>query len=310
MKNRYVLTHDRAARAVIVAGVLMFTSCYPERHATFVGREHLDTVNAVKAPTKVFLSDASVALFPQGFQLKEDVLQGQGWRFPTTGIVKSIPLENLPRESSRIPKDSAIAMTYFEEVVTGGRGFASFFHVLTGAALTPLSIYCLSDPKACFGSCPTVYTGSGDSWSFEAELFSYSISKLLERADLDRLGQQRSSGSAFTLRVANEALETHHINLVNLVAVRHPLGTMAFPTPDAGVVAVRDLREPWSAVNSEGRDVLQTVQYWDDRACRSESTMVRQVKSGRTSDWIDLRIRPPHQNSSATLVMRLKNTLQ
>jgi hypothetical protein len=37
--------------------------------------------------------------------------------------------------------------------------------------------------------------------------------------------------------------------------------------------------------------------------------MVQQVKSGRTSDWIDLRVQPPRGSRSATLVVRLKNTL-
>jgi hypothetical protein len=304
-----VLAGRQAARAVIVTVVLVSISCFPDRQATLVEKDHMDTLTVVEAPAKVFMMDASVALFPEGFRLKENILLGQGWRFSSIDVVQDIPLEKLPRVLLRIPRDSTVAMTYFEKIVTTGRGFASFFLGLTGGVLTPLSIYCLSNPKACFGSCPTVYTRNGDKWEFAAELFSYSISRLLESGDLDRLGQRGSSGSPFTLRVANEALETHHINLMRLVAVRHPVGTLAFPATDGSIVAVRDLREPCSAVNSEGKDILQAVRYWDDRAYRSDSIMVRQVKSGRTSDWIDLRVRPTHRNGSVTLLLRLKNTL-
>ena len=301
--------HRYSSWTVIASVVVLIVSCYPDRTVTRIGEDQLDTLTTVRAPAKVFLMDASVVLFPLGFQLKDGFLQGRGVRFSSTAVVPNIPVQNLSQVQLRVPKDSAIAMTYFEDVVTGGRGFASFFHGLTGAPLTALSIVCIADPKSCFGSCPTVYSRNGSNWEYQAELFSYSISRLLERADLDRLGQQGYSRSPFTLRVANEALETHNINLIRLVAAQHPVGTMAFPTPDGEIVIVRDLREPFSAVNSEGRDVLRAVQYWDDRAYRSDSAMVRQVKSGRTSDWIDLRVRSPRRSSSATVLLRLKNTL-
>lgn len=294
---------------VIVPAVLLCVSCYPDRTATRIDERQLDTLTAVQAPAKVFLTDASVALFPLGFQLRNGVLEGKGVRFSSTAVVPTTPVEKLPQRQLRIPKDSAIAMTYFEDVVTGGRGFASVFHGLTGAPLTVISIICLTDPKSCFGSCPTVYTRNGSNWEYQTELFSYSISRLLERADLDRLGQGGYSRSPFTLRVANEALETHYINQIRLIAARHPSGTMAFPTPDGAITVVRDLLEPSSAVNSEGRDVLEAVHRWDDHAYRSDSTMVRQVKSGKTSDWIDVRVRPPRRSSAATVLLRLKNTL-
>jgi hypothetical protein len=309
MISCHVVFCHRAGLTVTVVLVFALVSCYPERQATFVEKQNLDTVTVVQAPTKVFLRDASIALFPQGFQLKEDTLLGQGLRYSSIGSVRNVPLEDLPQRSLRIPKDSAIAMTYFEEVITPGRGFASFIHGFFGAAITPLSIYCIANPKACFGSCPTVYTRNGDNWEFQTELFSYSISRLLESEDLDRLNYRISSGAPFTLRVANEALETHNINLMQLIAVRHAAGTMAFPTADGDFVTVRELRAPLSAVNSEGRDILQPVQFWDDQAYRSDSALVREVKSGRTSDWIDVRVRPPHRSRSATIVLRLKNTL-
>jgi hypothetical protein len=39
--------------------------------------------------------------------------------------------------------------------------------------------------KALFGSCPTVYSTTGDESLFEAESFSYSIAPLLEARDVD-----------------------------------------------------------------------------------------------------------------------------
>jgi hypothetical protein len=301
--------NGRGAWILAAVMISMLCSCYPDRQATYVGKKDLDTVTVIEAPSKVFLSDASVALFPKGFRLKGDTLQGMGWRYSSLDVVSNVSLERLAQKSVKFPRDSAVAMTYFDQVVTTGRGFASFFHGLFGAAITPLSIYCMTNPKACFGCCPTVYTRNGGSWEFQAELFSYSISRLLESEDLDKLCQRTSPDSAFTLRVANEALETHYINLMQLVAVRHPSGTVAFPTVDGGYAAVGELHAPLSAVNSEGRDVLPKVQFWDDQAYRSDSLMVHEVRSGRSADWIDVRVRPPGRTRSATMVVRLKNTL-
>ncbi len=285
--------------------VFILSSCYPERQATMID----NGVAAVQAPTKVFLSDASIVLFPEGFQLKEGSIQGKGVRYSSFGNVPDIPMDRVSTKHLTIPQDSAVAMTYYESVNTGGRVFASVMLGLWGGTITPVSIYCLANPKACFGCCPTVYAKNNDAWEFQAELFSYSISRLLESEDLDKIAEHVSSGSRFTMRVANEALETHNINMMQLVAVDHPAGTAVFPTSDGDFVAVKDLHAPMSAVNSEGRDILSTVQYLDGRAYRSDAALARQAKSGRTSDWIDLRIRPPRGSHTATLVISLKNTL-
>ena len=281
-----VLERQWPAQILLVAVGAISVCCYPDRQATLVDRTYLDTVTVVKAPTKVFLMDATVALFPEGFRVNKGTLQGNGVRFSSTGVVRDIPFDRLPRALIQVPRDSAVAMTYYDRVVTGGRGFASFFHVLTGGVLTATSVYCLANPKACFGSCPTVYTREGDAWEFKAELFSYSISRLLESGDLDRIGAHESHGPPFVLRVANEALETHHINLMRLLAARHPAGTLAIPATEGSIVAVGDVREPLSAVNSTGEDVLRVIRFWDDSSYRSDSIQVRQVKSGRTSDWV------------------------
>lgn len=296
-------------RVLCAAVVAMSVCCYPDRQATLVERSYLDTATVVTAPTKVFLMDATVALFPEGFRVSNGTLKGNGIRFSSTGVVHDIPFDRLPRARIQVPKDSAMAMTYYDRVVTGGRGFASFFLGLTGGALTTASLYCMANPKACFGSCPTVYTRDGDAWEFKAELFSYSISRLLESGDLDRIGAHECPGSPFMLRVANEALETHHINVMHLLAVRHPAGTLALPATDGSIVAVGDVREPLSAVNSTGEDVLRDIRFWDDASYRSDSIQVRQVKSGRTSDWVELRVRPPDGSDSVIMVLRLRNTL-
>jgi len=81
-----------------------------------------------------------------------------------------------------------------------------------------LSIYCLTHPKACFGSCPTFYL-EGDSLRPAAEGFSASIAPSLEATDIDALFLARGDGRQLAIEMRNEALETHVVRYVNLLAV-------------------------------------------------------------------------------------------
>lgn len=82
-----------------------------------------------------------------------------------------------------------------------------------------LGILCITNPKACFGSCPTFYI-DGDTFIHEAraEGFSSSISPALEKKDIDALNFSTRAKS-FEITMKNEALETHMVNELHLLAV-------------------------------------------------------------------------------------------
>ncbi|GAA4934988.1 hypothetical protein GCM10023314_04190 [Algibacter agarivorans] len=83
--------------------------------------------------------------------------------------------------------------------------------ILTGVNLI-LDIVCITNPKACFGSCPTFYTNNSLSvHDAKAEGFSSSISPSLETTDMDAL-KTSTSDESFYLTMKNEAFETHLIN--------------------------------------------------------------------------------------------------
>jgi len=97
--------------------------------------------------------------------------------------------------------------------------------VVTGVSVA-LSVYCLTNTKACFGSCPTFYLDG----KLEAEGFSESVAPALEATDLDALGPR--SGGPLTIRMTNEAYETHVVRRVQLLAAPR--------TPGGRVLADRD----------------------------------------------------------------------
>lgn len=131
----------------------------------------------------------------------------------STGEMFSVPISDISLIETNDPGPSI------------GGGLA----VVTGVT-AGMGIYCLINPKACFGSCPTFYASNGDTLVLQAEGFSASISPSLERHDIDMLYSAQPS-RAFELVVTNEALETHCIRYANLLAFERIGSETVFATP-------------------------------------------------------------------------------
>lgn len=95
--------------------------------------------------------------------------------------------------------------------------------VVTGASLT-VSALCIAYSKVCFGSCPTFYAHDGEVLALQAEGFSRSVAKVFERTDLDALYTAKPRGRTLRLRMTNEALETHAVRSVAVLALPRPVG--------------------------------------------------------------------------------------
>jgi len=138
---------------------------------------------------------------------------------------------------------------------------------------TFLSIICLTDPKACFGSCPTFYVYDGKEFQLQAEGFSSSIARSLEDTDIDKLYLAKPQSDEFTLRVTNEALETHAVRQANLLACRAGEGQEVFATPENAFYTVDTLYTPDWCFSPEG-DITGLISYLDkqERFSLADST--------------------------------------
>jgi hypothetical protein len=110
---------------------------------------------------------------------------------------------------------------------------------------------CAASPKTCFGSCPTFYPDAESESDAipEAEGFSASIARVLEATDVDAMWTTRPRGTDFTLVMRNEALETHVVDHVRLLAAKRPphgrvLRAGATFYPSAAMHAPRSCRAP------------------------------------------------------------------
>jgi len=165
----------------------------------------------------------------------------------------------------RVPVDS---VSLFETNVLHSSGATTALTVMAGIT-AGVAVVCLTNTKACFGSCPTFYADD----ELVAEGFSASIAPALEATDLDMLVRARPRGRDFTLRLTNEALETHVIRWADLIVAPRPSGGRVFVTPDGVFRNATALAAPARCTAAEG-DCLPAVMRLDgqERSSTTDST--------------------------------------
>ena len=130
--------------------------------------------------------------------------------------------------------------------------------VVAGLATVPVSIICLLNPKACFGSCPTYYVQRDTASILVAEGFSSSISKSLEETDVDLIDFKMNEGKPLQITMKNEALETHLVNSVNIIAIGKSPGTRILQNSDGGFYQLSHIQEP-SLAKHNSKSVLAQI---------------------------------------------------
>jgi hypothetical protein len=130
-----------------------------------------------------------------------------------------------------------------------------------GTAAGIVSGSCLADPKSCFGSCPTFYV-EGDSTAIQAEGFSASPLRALEARDLDHLYFVAPLGPRLVVHMRNEAMETHAVRSVRLLAAPRPAGGRVFHAPSDALYPAIELTTA-TRCEARGRDCAAAVARFD-----------------------------------------------
>ena len=161
---------------------------------------------------------------------------------------------------------------------------------------------------AIFGSCPTVYSEGADGFVLEAESFPNSIVPLFEQRDVDPLRVAARSDGTVELEIRNEALETHYINHLELIDVRHAEDEYALPAPEGRAFVLRGRTAPRRATDRAGRDVRPMLVDEDDRVFTTTPTALASATPDDVMDHIDL-VFPRPTADTAAVVLRLRNSL-
>jgi hypothetical protein len=255
----------------------------------------------VESPIRAFLANGSVAVFQGGARISPMHISGEGvvydlMRNPTTTGSVALALDSVVGVEA-FDDDTNIPLTILAAV-------GSTVVITAGA----VAIACAVDPK-CFGSCPTVYAYDAHGEVLEAEAFSYSVSPLLEGRDVDVLSSTTAdSAGTVSLEIRNEALETHFINHLELLEVRHGGRDIVLTDASHAPIVVAPTR-PFAWVRDRaGRDVGDAVGARDGVAFSSTEERVARVVAGDDRDWVDTEI-PPVDADTAAIVLRLRNSL-
>lgn len=201
-------------------------------------------INPRKSPVlKAHLKDGRVFVFSRW------VVNEQARVVTGFGQVLDIARRAGPSGTLDVPLD-AVALFETNEPIRSSDALAGMT-VVTGASLVVTGL-CLANPKSCFGSCPTFYVSDGERPVLQAEGFSDSIAPTLEATDIDSLFRARPTSRTLTVRMTNEALETHVVKDVEVLTVARPPGTRVFYAGGDGFYVATGLHSPDRCMANEG----------------------------------------------------------
>ena len=264
--------------------------------AVAVQRPAAGSHSQIKTPVKVHLADGSTVIFRSGATIRHDRINGIGDRYAL--------LSRGSAPTSEVLMDSVVGVEAFVD-----KTLVAPTIVVTAAATAVGFIALVGLSIAIFGSCPTVYADTPNGPMLEAEGFSYAISPLMEHRDLDALRLRPGADGVIRLELRNEALETHFINHVEVVVVRHAVGSRVVPDQGGRPVVVSGLAPVTRARDRAGRDLQATLAERDGVLFASDPAVVAAAREGDLDDWIDLDVADLPPGDSIAVVLRMRNSL-
>jgi hypothetical protein len=236
---------------LLLATVTLFHAC----KTTSVNRNSYRSANALihqteQLKTKPFLKahmkNGDVFILTESWELDTAhlLVLGSGTRY-------DLNRAKVKEGMHRLPVDSVLIFETNDKIINSEDGRVAALSILTGLDVA-LGIFCLTNPKACFGSCPTFYIENHDYIHHsDAEGFSNAISPSMEYSDIDALDNAPLISNTFVLRMKNEALETHCVKSLQLIAAPRAEGQRVFHARDNSFYRSNHLLVPSSVRHAE-----------------------------------------------------------
>ncbi len=203
-----------------------------------------------------------------------------------------------------VPVDSVLVFetnASLENLEANKRALITVFVVLN----TVVAMVCLSNPKSCFGSCPTFYIDKTDNvHDAVAEGFSHAISPSMEDADVDALGRRKISDCSFFLTMKNEALETHCVNHIRLLAYPLERGERVYQSPDGEYYLCENVY-PLAVAKAPEGEVTSLLRHSDKR----ERFSLADEKKLSSKEEVFLTFDGLEQAEDLGLVLHFRQTL-
>lgn len=218
----YILTITTATFGIQACKTYYFRSNYKDTNSLIHATNNIQT----KPYLKAHLKNGDVCILRDSWIVDTvtNVLTGTGTKYNFNRI-------KISEGSISIPIDSVAIFETNKKIKNPEAGRIAALSILAGLDVIA-GIICISNPKACFGSCPTFYINENDNFHYaDAEGFSNAISPSLEYYDIDALDNKPLFQNTFSITMKNEALETHCVNDVKLLAYPRKKGERVYQSP-------------------------------------------------------------------------------
>jgi len=259
-----------------------------------------DTKNLKEKPfLKAHLKNGDVCILHDSWKIDTiaNLLSGNGTRYD---YQRSTAVDN----NFSLPFDSILLFETNISIKGAEAGRLATLGVLAGFDVA-LGVFCISNPKSCFGSCPSFYLKPEDNFHFaDAEGFSNAVAPSLAYGDIDALNNPRLNDSVFTLTMRNEALETHCIKDLKVLAVKRAEGERVYQSKDNQFYRCKNTYPISRATGAEG-DVTSLLKD-HDRVERFSKANSRNLKS---KEEIILEFENIQQLENPGLVISFRQTL-
>jgi hypothetical protein len=282
---------------VLLSGALaleLFTAACAETrlHRALKTPSQASTLDHRSPYLKVHLKDGQLYVLSE-WRVDEAIRQvsGNGERF-------NLARETMESGSFTVSLDEVALL---ETNVVQKSPSATALAIITGVSVA-VTAFCIANPKACFGSCPTFYVSDGKDTILQAEGFSSSVAPSLEARDIDALYRVRPIGRELTVTMKNEAFETHVVRRVRLLAAQRPPNGRVLQTVAGAFLEATDLR-PIEACRVNEDDCLAKVRAFDG----DERFGPADGEDLARREIIELRL--PAANGPRGLVMASRQTL-
>ena len=239
--------------ALIIINAISFQSC---KNRTYYFRSIYTDANSllhsqqnllIKPFMKAHLKNGDICIFRNTWKgdSVENTISGNGVRYNFNRHKTFEGILSIPIDSVSIFETNAKMTNTESKRIT-------ILSILTGVDAI-FGLICFTNPKACFGSCPTFYINDTTNVRFaDAEGFTRAISPSMEYADIDALNNKPLSGNHFSITMKNEALETHCVNDIKLFAYPRKNGERIYQTPSDDFYLCRNIYPVSKALGDEG----------------------------------------------------------
>ena len=283
--------------AIAVVSSAVLTGCF-----VFRGVRTRDlsptTPTIVNTAFKAHLRDGSVVVFRSGGRITATDVTGDGARYDVTRAG--------PVPQRVVPLDSVVGLEAYDTHYDYGTSAVVSTLSTVGGTFLATGLY-----VAIFGSCPTFYAWSDSTrqWALQAEAFSTAVGPRFEGRDVDRLVVRPDANGVVRIEGRNEAAETHYLNQVALLEVRHGADETALPDPFGSPIVVRGLAPPVRAEGRRNPDVLATVRASDGDVYATDATVLRDATPSDYRDTLEVAFAAPAGADSVAVVLRMRNSL-